>query len=174
MTTTHKHQTILQVAAEELLDKGRIETFDAVYNWMCPDCGARQRTTRLADTVYTLRHAYGWVIETDQPDKEQLAAYKLVKAGDMPGDESKGPHPRQLVRDTEVKPQASIHDYDGKPIPVEAIPSPERWECANCGHIVKKPIGQPQLGGYRRAPCPHCGVAKRGPDVHGRVFVPVK
>jgi len=192
--TAHKHQPIVVGAAQELLRAGKIETFDAVYKWVCPECGLPQRTTRLADTIYTLRHAYGWEISTNIPEADQLAVYVLVKAGDMPGDESKGPHPRQLVRNGESVSVSrfssdlsgvslegsvpslptSIHDYDGKPIPVEAIPSPSQWRCTNCDHVVSKPIGQPALGGFRRAKCPSCGAAKTGPDKHGRIFAPVR
>ena len=177
MTTTHKHQPIVVGAAQELLRAGKIETFDAVYKWVCPECGLPQRTTRLADTIYTLRHAYGWEISTNIPEADQLAVYVLVKAGDMPGDESKGPHPRNLVRDQELVAEAAkvgIHKYDGKPIPVEAIPSPSQWRCTNCDYVVSKPIGQPALGGFRRGDCPHCGHAKTGPDKHGRIFAPVR
>lgn len=182
MTSQHQHQTILRGAAEELLRTGRIETFDAVYRWVCPDCGMPQRTTRLADTVYALRHAYGWQIDTEQPDKDNLAAYVLVKRGDMPG-ESNGPHPRKLVRDhideldsrTDVQLESSsatgYSAYDGKRVPVEAIPVTGRWECTACGFEATTPVGQPQLGGYRLAHCP----SKECRDIKKpRIWRPVK
>lgn len=162
--SAHKHQTILLGAAQELLRAGRIETFDAVYNWVCPECSQPQRTTRLADTVYALRHAYGWLIETEQ-EGTNLSAYLLVKAGDMPGDASKGPHPRRLVG--EVKPQNAVgyRNYIGKPVPVSAVPNPFKWRCGVCHFVIDKPLGQPMLGGYRQVDCPRC--QKR------RVFTPV-
>jgi rubredoxin len=179
-----KHESALRMAAEALLRDGMIRTYDAVYRWTCPLCGAPQRTTRLADTVYALRHAYGWDIAT-HAESDLLAVYTLKKAGDMPGDPNTGTHPRRLVRDvahdfaasndlpiTAALTKPSIHDYDGQRIPVEAIPSPKRWRCQSCGHVITKPLGQPALGGYRMAPCPMCGKSKRSKE--GRIFVPVK
>jgi rubrerythrin len=202
--TTHKHQTILRGAAEELKRNGYIRTYDAVYRWVCPDCGHPDRTTRLADTMYALRHAYGWVITT-HAETDQLAVYTLVKAGDMPG-ESNGPHPRQLVRDhidAVVDPERfpysnaaeQIHHtdhistldsrtdvqlesvaatgyspYEGKRVPVEAIPF-GRWECTACGFETTDPIGQPQLGGYRLARCPSKQCNKLKSE---RIFRPVR
>jgi rubredoxin len=178
--TTHKHQTILRGAAEELKRNGYIRTYDAVYRWVCPDCGHPDRTTRLADTMYALRHAYGWVITT-HAETDQLAVYTLVKAGDMPG-ESNGPHPRQLVRDhistldsrTDVQLESvaatGYSPYEGKRVPVEAIPF-GRWECTACGFETTDPIGQPQLGGYRLARCPSKQCNKLKSE---RIFRPVR
>jgi len=163
----HKHQTILRGAAEELLRTGHIDTYDAVYRWVCPDCGMPQRTTRLADTIYALRHSYGWDIKTHQPNHDMLASYVLVTAGDMPGDGSLGPHPRQLVGE---KKSNSIHQYDGKPIPVEAIPSPKRWRCRRCKRETSQPDGEPMLGGYRLVRCSCVALLK---SIHTTIYEPL-
>lgn len=188
MTTAHKHQTIIQGAAEELQRSGVIRTYDAVYRWVCPDCGKAQRTTRLADTVYALRHAYGWEIHTSQEEgHDNLATYTLVKAGDMPGDEANGPHPRQLVGDKQPSDYRLVEahpvieagkvigyaPYVGKRVPIEAIPSPTRWKCERCGTIYNQRIGQPQLGGYRKGVCTTTGCSFAGGKIVYRIFIPV-
>jgi predicted RNA-binding Zn-ribbon protein involved in translation (DUF1610 family) len=149
----HVHQTILRGAAEELLRTGTIRTFDAVYRWVCPDCGHPDRTTRLADTIYTLRHAYGWEITT-HAESGNLAIYTLVKAGDMPGDKSAGPHPRRLVRDYANRTYEGMED-DVAPS-VDVAP---RWACVMCSHETTDPFlmnGSRQLGDYWTVPCPDC------------------
>jgi hypothetical protein len=114
--------------------------------------------------VYALRHAYGWGITT-HAENGNLAVYTLDKVGDIPG-ESNEPHPRKLVRDhidqldsrTNVQLESSAETgyspYDGKRVPVEAVPVTGRWECTACGFETTEQIGQPQLGGYRLAFCP--------------------
>ncbi len=176
------HPSALRIAAEALRKDGVLRTFEAVYRWTCPDCGMPRRTTRLADTIYALRHAYGWVIET-HPESEQLAVYTLVKAGDMPGDPSKGPHPRQLVRDQELRrdpvnseflgSRVGYKPYIGQRVPVDAIPSPTVWECVNCKQLVHDKVGQPQLGGYRRGVCPGCSYSKTTGKNTERILRPV-
>ena len=174
--TTCKHRPAIQMAAQALMHNRALRTYDAVYRWTCPDCGQAQRTTRLADTVYALRHAYGWEIET-RIDPGNLAVYTLVKPGDMPGDESKGPHPRKLVgegRLVTVSTPTGYTPYDGQPVPVEAIPDSDRVECAICGwkprpdQIDNREV---LLGGWVKGICKGCSSAKT--PVY-RVFRPTK
>lgn len=169
---THKHQTILRGAAEELKRTGVIRTYDAVYRWVCPDCGHPDRTTRLADTIYTLRHAYGWKIAT-HAETDMLAVYTLVKVGDMPGDPALGPHPRVLVGSTpsvEATKPTGYTPYDGKPVPVEAIPSPKRWRCLRCKRETTQVLGDSMLGGYRLVQCECVAVLK---SVTTTIYEPV-
>lgn len=168
---THKHEPIILGAAKELHRTGRIETFDAVYRWVCPDCGYPQRTTRLADTIYALRHAYGWDISTEIDNtKQSLAAYVLVKAGDMPG-RGDTPHPRRLVRDAQPE-RKGYADYPGVGVPVEAVPTPKMVACSECKWTV--PVGQlggqVMLGGWVQAKCQSCSTPKNKVT---RIFRPV-
>jgi hypothetical protein len=187
MNEKHRHQTILRGAAEELRRTGTIRTYDAVYRWVCPQCGQTHRTTRLADAVYALRHAYGWQITT-HAEAGNLAVYTLDKAGDMPGEDN-GPHPRRLVRvqkatmpesnveriqrEMATRPPQGYSAYDGQPVPVEAIPS-GLIECVDCGW-KPRPIryeNEPRLlGGYIRMECASCSTPGK-PVV--RMFRPVR
>jgi hypothetical protein len=75
--------TRIGIAAAILVRVGVIEAFDAVYTERCPKCGTTKRNTRLAATIWTLRHTLGWDIDTEEkPGK--LAVYRLVTAGTMP------------------------------------------------------------------------------------------
>jgi hypothetical protein len=75
--------TRVGIAAATLMKEGAIEAFDAVYTERCPRCGTVKRNTRLAATIWTLRHTLGWDIDTDEkPGK--LAVYRLVRHGTMP------------------------------------------------------------------------------------------
>lgn len=147
-----KHRSALQIAASELIDKGLLRTFEAVYRWTCPDCGGPRRTTRLADTIYALRHAYGWVIET-QHEGDLLAVYTLTKAGDMPGEDN-GPHPRRLVRDWAPKTSPAQGHNPVVDAAVEGI-----WLCTNCGAAFDErqmptlPGAKRLIGGYWQARC---------------------
>ncbi len=152
MTEKHRHRTALWIAATELQLHGVIRTFDAVYRWTCT-CGAIRRTTRLADTIYTLRHAYDWDISTHN-EQGNLAVYTLVKIGDMPDDPSTGPHPRKLVRDW----TPALSPATGKnPRVDEALKGV--WLCTHCGaaydetQIEQLPYAKRVLGGYWSARC---------------------
>lgn len=135
MPESCKHTPALHMAAQHLIRHGKIETFDAVYRWTCGLCGAPRRTTRLSDTVYALRHAWGWLIDMTR-DSEMLATYTLVKVGDIPGVDNTKPHPRRLVRDG----------------------GETKWACAACGTTVPRLEGRTKalLGGYELAHCPTC------------------
>lgn len=75
------------LAATELVERGEVRAFDAVYAFTAPD-GTPQRNTRLAATIGKMRKA-GWDIETRQ-DGNHLASYHLRSVGEMPA----GPHGR--------------------------------------------------------------------------------
>ena len=178
-----KHRPAIQIAATELKRNGVLRTYDAVYRWTCPDCGRPQRTTRLADTVYALRHAYGWTIQT-HAEAGNLAVYTLVRPGDMPGDESTGPHPRQLVGDAkfvrraaqETLARTGYTPYDGERVPVDAIPDGTAVECGECGwrprpdQIEARTV---MLGGWIEGICRGCTTPKSKVPVK-RIFKPVR
>lgn len=171
----HRHPPVLRIAAQHLVRVGRIETFDAVYRWQCPDCGLPRRTTRLADTMYALRHAYGWDIVTIQPHGEVLAAYVLVKAGDMPG-ETNTPHPRQLVgtiRGTGAADSGSGPTPTAPSPRMDSQPEPQLWECSQCQTRSQlSPTAKMLLGGMASQPCPRCLDERGLPKV--RIFLPVR
>jgi len=71
------HHSNLIIAATILRRDGTLGAYDAVYDLTCPIDGRVRRNTRLAATVHTLRHRYGWPIETiDRPG--MLAEYRLT------------------------------------------------------------------------------------------------
>ena len=74
-----RRYTNLWLAADELQRSGHVRAFDAVYRFTDPD-GRVHRNTRLAATIHTLRHAYGWQIETTK-EPGMLADYHLVMVG---------------------------------------------------------------------------------------------
>jgi hypothetical protein len=80
----HQHQTNLVMAANDLTRDRRIGAYEAVYELTC-ECGAPNRNTRLAATIWTLRNTYGWDIQTITKPK-MLAEYVLVKAGRHPAE----------------------------------------------------------------------------------------
>jgi len=151
-----KHPSVLAISAQHLLAEGSIETYDAVYRWHCPLCGMPRRTTRLADTMYALRHAYGWVIDTVRDNgQDMLARYVLVEAGDMPGDPSTGTHPRVLTR-ARAAVQATMRaalSADTTPSWTAAAANPKYWRCTNCQRVTSKPEGDLMLGGWRKVQC---------------------
>lgn len=79
----HVHQSYARIAAAALSDDGYIRALDAVYQQKCI-CGEVRRNTRLAATIHTLRHKYGWTIETRIPEGRALAIYDLIEEGEWP------------------------------------------------------------------------------------------
>lgn len=71
------------IAAATLLREGIVEAYDAVYSERCPACDVTKRNTRLAASIWTLRHIHGWDIETEDVTG-RLAVYRLKKPGTMP------------------------------------------------------------------------------------------
>jgi hypothetical protein len=82
-TTRRCEHTNLAIAARVLAESGVIGAYDAVYLARCPVDGATRRNTRLAATIHTLRHEYGWGITT-RARPGLLAEYVVEHIGTMP------------------------------------------------------------------------------------------
>ena len=127
-----------------------------MYDLRCPECGVAKRNTRLAATIHSLRHTFGWLIETrDKPG--MLAEYRL---------QSRAQYPRIIGEEALVSP---IRLYPT----VEDVPKADAWTCAvpvkntdgtrECGSRNINPIGR-LLGGWVTAQCMVHGVQPHRPE----------
>jgi hypothetical protein len=71
--------THLWLTANELVTHGFVSAHDATYRGF----PGSTRDTRLAASIWTLVHEYGWVVRPFRRPKEQ-GTYFLVHAGEMP------------------------------------------------------------------------------------------
>ena len=82
--TPHCRHSNITIAALLLERDGHLGAFNAVYELRCPIDGRTRRNTRLAATIHTLRHRYGWPIDTVE-EPGMLATYRMVgKPGAVP------------------------------------------------------------------------------------------
>ena len=123
----------LEIAAEELSSQGRISTLRTIYEAKC-SCGMAKRNTRLAGTIHTLRHDYGWDIRTNVKPG-MLAEYVLVKVGNP----------------------VTVSTIPPMPSNGETKPDGPRLWCPVClseltgGFVITR-----LLGGLARMRCDHC------------------
>lgn len=87
----HRCPSILMLAALYLATRKELSAHEATYNGLpCPTCKRSTRTTRLASTIHTLRHDWGWDIKTERAEGLQ-AIYLVDKVGEMPKSAAKPP-----------------------------------------------------------------------------------
>lgn len=65
-----------------LRTEGYVSAYDCAYNGVYED-GSKFGITRLAATIWTLRHVAGWVI-SEHAESGQLATYRLVSTSPAP------------------------------------------------------------------------------------------
>lgn len=139
------------LTALHLATRQEYSAHEATYDGLtCPFCKKSHRTTRFASTIHTLRHEYGWDIETDRENGLQ-ANYLVKKAGAMPKDAA-------LIRDdlqrwtclgykrTRTGPGAQVkgyisHDiqYPNQPEQSSTTDAEGRWawgHCSTCGEMT--------------------------------------
>lgn len=146
MTSGHKHQSNIEIAAETLRREGGISTMRTIYEGRC-SCGMNKRNTRLADTIHELRTKYGWVIATDNGVNGMLASYRLVSVG------------KPLMSETavwarEAKPTGNSRPNG--PLP-EDVPADGRMWCPHDGRDLSgRTVKAHLLGGHNVVWCPDC------------------
>ena len=142
----HRHQSNVEIAASHLKTEGHISAMTTIYSGEC-ECGETKRNTRLAGTIHTLRHEYGWDIRTDQKPG-MLADYVLVTTGRGVGT---------------VVPLRRPSANSSQTVAADDVPNADIYFCPHCGGEVRN-LDAPLLGGYRLGRCSHCdGTVKAMP-----------
>lgn len=142
----HRHQNNIEIAATALRKEGHISALTTIYNGRC-ECGEPKRNTRLAGTIWVLRHDYGWDIETEQK-AGMLADYVLLMAG-TPTKQEKARARLVVTRPTGNSKPATIADD---------VPKAVVFYCPHCTLEVAALTDQRLLGGYRIGRCSNCNL----------------
>lgn len=130
MTLTRRlRETQISFVARVLIEQGRVDVYDLLYASAYED-GRKTSVTRSASVIWTLRHEFGWSIDTAE-HQGAVASYVL-----------------------RARPEAKVAH-----IAPRAVPAPRSWQagwsCMSCG---QRPQSEPQerLAGMAEAVCEGC------------------
>lgn len=122
-----ERETQLSFVGRMLTEHGEVRAWDLYWDSRYAD-GRKTAVTRAAAVIHTLRHSFGWDIETVE-DGGQVATYRLAGRPDTP-------RPR--------------------PAPATVPPWAQGWACLSCGGAPDSAPDE-LLGGLATALCSRCG-----------------